>query len=263
MPLILNLMCLGALASACTTVLVNTTSGVSVIGRTMELGSMDLPTDVTNTKMWRMMTVPRGNLMPVPYGPDGLHLSIYGFAGIGFWAPETAETPPEVEGVMGEGMNEKGLTVSALSFNSQGAYEAPGSGKPALACVDVVPYLLGSAKTAAEAVALLRGVAVVDDAHLTPLVGRFHWAVQDAAGAMVVLEYVGGALHVQCPSTAASTSARSSSMPRRRPPSSRDPRSHNTPPPRARVKRERESRLLNPPPGSTDPERTLRHRVPG
>ena len=26
--------------------------------------------------------------------------------------------------------------------------------------------------------------------------GRFHWAVQDAAGAMVVLEYVGGALHV-------------------------------------------------------------------
>ena len=143
-----------------------------------------------------MMTVPRGNLMPVPYGPDGLHLSIYGFAGIGFWAPETAETPPEVEGVMGEGMNEKGLTVSALSFNSQGAYEAPGSGKPALACVDVVPYLLGSAKTAAEAVALLRGVAVVDDAHLTPLVGRFHWAVQDAAGAMVVLEYVGGALHV-------------------------------------------------------------------
>ena len=97
---------------------------------------------------------------------------------------------------MGEGMNEHGLTVSALSFNSQGAYEAPGSGKPALACVDVVPYLLGSATTAAEAVARLRGVAVVDDAHLTPLVGRFHWAVQDAAGAMVVLEYVGGALHV-------------------------------------------------------------------
>ena len=42
MPLILKLMCLGALASACTTVLVNTTSGVGVIGRTMELGSMDL-----------------------------------------------------------------------------------------------------------------------------------------------------------------------------------------------------------------------------
>jgi len=56
----LALLGLGALASACTTVLVNTTSGVGVIGRTMELGSMDLPTDVTNTKMWRMMTVPRG-----------------------------------------------------------------------------------------------------------------------------------------------------------------------------------------------------------
>ena len=182
----LALLGLGALASACTTVLVNTTSGVGVIGRTMELGSMDLPTDVTNTKMWRMMTVPRGSSI------IGSHSSVYGSMGIGFWAPE----PAEVEGVMGEGMNEKGLTVSALSFNSQGAYEAPGSGKPALACVDVVPYLLGSAKTAAEAVALLRGVAVVDDAHLTPLVGRFHWAVQDAAGAMVVLEYVGGALHV-------------------------------------------------------------------
>ena len=191
MPLILNLMCLGALASACTTVLVNTTSGVAVVGRTMELGSMDLPTDVTNTKMWRMMTIPRGGGIG-QVRADGFHSSVYGFAGIGFWAPE----PAEVEGVMGEGMNEKGLTVSALSFNSQGAYEAPGSGKPALACVDVVPYLLGSAKTAAEAVALLRGVAVVDDAHLTPLVGRFHWAVQDAAGAMVVLEYVGGALHV-------------------------------------------------------------------
>ena len=97
---------------------------------------------------------------PIPRGggigqvrADGFHSSVYGFAGIGFWAPE----PAEVEGVMGEGMNEKGLTVSALSFNSQGAYEAPGSGKPALACVDVVPYLLGSAKNAAEAVALLRG----------------------------------------------------------------------------------------------------------
>ena len=45
----LALLGLGALASACTTVLVNTTSGVGVIGRTMELGSMDLPTDVMNS----------------------------------------------------------------------------------------------------------------------------------------------------------------------------------------------------------------------
>ena len=48
MQITLALLGLGALASACTTVLVNTTSGVGVIGRTMELGSMDLPTDVTN-----------------------------------------------------------------------------------------------------------------------------------------------------------------------------------------------------------------------
>ena len=46
MQITLALLGLGSLASACTTVLVNTTSGVGVIGRTMELGSMDLPTDV-------------------------------------------------------------------------------------------------------------------------------------------------------------------------------------------------------------------------
>jgi len=186
LPLVLGVVGLGALASACTTVLVNSTSGVGVIGRTMELGSMDLRPDVTNTKMWRMMTVPRGATVPLG---EGSRAAAHGSAGVGFWAPNAAS------GVLGEGMNERGLTVSALSFNSQGAYEAPGSGKPSLECVHVVPFLLGAAATAAEAVALLRGVAVVDDA-FTPLVGRFHWTIQDASGAMVVLEFVGGDLRV-------------------------------------------------------------------
>jgi choloylglycine hydrolase len=109
---------------------------------------------------------------------------------VGFFPPGAGE------GTLGEGMNEHGLTVSAQSFNSQGRYQEPAEGKKALSCVSVVPFLLGLAKSASEAVALVEEVAVVDEPAFSAMVGRFHWSVQDETGAMVVLEYVDGALRL-------------------------------------------------------------------
>jgi choloylglycine hydrolase len=182
-PMKFGVVLFAAAATACTTVLVNSTDGVSVIGRTMELGSMDLPPRVTNEEVWKMMTYPRGSRLP------GAGETQIGSVGVGFYPPGASE------GTLGDGMNEFGLSVMALSFNSQGAYQETATG-PSVPCTQVVPFLLGTAKSVAEAVARLEKSTVVDDPAFSALVGRFHWSVQDETGAMVVLEYVGGELRV-------------------------------------------------------------------
>mmetsp|Transcript_7158 Transcript_7158/g.22579 ORF Transcript_7158/g.22579 Transcript_7158/m.22579 type:complete len:409 (+) Transcript_7158:77-1303(+) len=171
---------------ACTTVRVMSGNGVPVIGRTLELGSHNLPEYVTNEVMWRMMTVPRG-----VEGNDLGYVAISGMKQAG-----------SIENPATEGMNEAGLCVSAQSFNYQrdASYQTKtGGDEPVVLGQGVVTFLLRSAETVADAVKLMKSVRVIDDPEFSATLGRAHWAIQDAGGGFAVIEYVDGEL--QCHSS--------------------------------------------------------------
>mmetsp|Transcript_115938 Transcript_115938/g.289586 ORF Transcript_115938/g.289586 Transcript_115938/m.289586 type:complete len:375 (+) Transcript_115938:57-1181(+) len=88
-----------------------------------------------------------------------------------------------------EGMNDAGLTVSALVL-SESVYEERQEGMPAVKAEDVIPELLTHCDSVASALDFLASVRVV----LSPLtmVLSAHWAITDASGQSVVVEYLQG-----------------------------------------------------------------------
>ncbi len=83
-----------------------------------------------------------------------------------------------------DGLNEKGLAVADLMAgdNAQTNQE---SGKPALTTTSALCYLLKNAATVDEALDLLRGIDMHSD-----IGAAHHYAISDATGRRVVVEYV-------------------------------------------------------------------------
>ncbi|CAE6932860.1 unnamed protein product [Symbiodinium natans] len=147
-----------------------------LIPRTMELW------DLFNTTKYSIEAFPRGNgnrfgwLAP---------LNIFHF-------------PPAYQPLKFpfEGMNEAGLTVSAL-YLAQSVYEQPQPGKPGFSALEFVPAILANCSTVDEVVATLESVTV-----LTPFIpgvpeealktATLHWAIADASGRSIVVEYLQG-----------------------------------------------------------------------
>jgi len=93
-----------------------------------------------------------------------------------------------------EGMNEKGLTVSALLL-AESAYQTPGlSGKTDVSSLDLVARLLESCDSVDSALAFVDSVSVVQPQNpvLHKLAAGLHWAITDTTGRSVVLEYLNG-----------------------------------------------------------------------
>ena len=170
-------------SASCTTVVVNATKEDAVaIGRTMELG-IPLSIKETNT-LWALVTTPRGATLG-----KGISLP-YGFVSIS----GAVDNVTSLETVV-EGMNEKGLTVSVQTLRRAGYEEAAGD-RPALTFTSVAAYLLGACASTSDVAGALAKVRVVDGALVAALMGRAHWAVSDARGSSVVVEYVAGALDI-------------------------------------------------------------------
>mmetsp|Transcript_18303 Transcript_18303/g.27185 ORF Transcript_18303/g.27185 Transcript_18303/m.27185 type:complete len:350 (+) Transcript_18303:2-1051(+) len=137
-----------------------------VIGRTMELSNL------MGSTTYDIEVVPRnetagtfGYLAP---------MSIFKFLTI------TTKVPAE-------GMNEHGFSVSALLF-SQSRYEEPQEGLPSLRPEDVVGSLLAHCADIQSALKYLGSVRVTAQSELFDL----HWALVDATGRSVVVEYLEG-----------------------------------------------------------------------
>jgi choloylglycine hydrolase len=168
-------------ANACTTVTVNASDGTTVIGRTMELG-IPLTEKETNT-LWSLVTTARGAQL----GDQTLPLGFVAIAG--------AFHNESSLGLVAEGMNEKGLTVSVQTLRGA-EYQKKNDDTPALKFTDVAPYLLGSCTVVGDVAAALAKVTVVDSEPMGDVMQRAHWSVADAAGSSLVVEYVGGALRL-------------------------------------------------------------------
>lgn len=83
-----------------------------------------------------------------------------------------------------DGVNEKGLAVADLMAGDN-AETHQETGKPALTTTSALKYLLNRAATVDEAVELLRGIDMHSD-----IGSAHHYAIADASGRSVVVEYV-------------------------------------------------------------------------
>ena len=83
-----------------------------------------------------------------------------------------------------DGINEKGLAVADLMAGDE-AVTHQNTGKPALTTTSAISYLLKNAATVDEALALLRGIDMHSD-----IGSAHHYAMADASGKSVVVEYV-------------------------------------------------------------------------
>ena len=83
-----------------------------------------------------------------------------------------------------DGINEKGLAVADLMAGDE-AVTHQDTGKPALTTTSAICYLLKNAATVDEALELLRGIDMNSD-----IGSAHHYAIADASGKSVVVEYV-------------------------------------------------------------------------
>lgn len=89
-----------------------------------------------------------------------------------------------------DGINEKGLAVADLMAGDK-VQTKQESGKPALTTTTAICYLLKNAATVDEALDLLRGIDMHSD-----IGSAHHYAISDATGRSVVVEYVNNQMEV-------------------------------------------------------------------
>ena len=167
-------------ASACTTFRIQSKDGAILVGRSMELG-MPLQSAV--------MIVPRGHRLSSTrpdLKPGTSWVARQGFAGMNTLGADIST----------DGINEAGLSVGTLYIPGFVEYQpfpaAPGA--PAVSNLELSNWILGQFSTVGEVRAALPKIAVYD---LTlPPAGPqpLHWAISDAQGGSIVVEYVGGKL---------------------------------------------------------------------
>lgn len=86
-----------------------------------------------------------------------------------------------------EGVNEKGLCISALNFEGNAYYGKPITDKLSLASYEIIPYILATCATADEAEKVLKAVQITDtpfsdDIGVSPL----HWHIADKTRSIVL-----------------------------------------------------------------------------
>jgi choloylglycine hydrolase len=166
------------LADACTSFSVVTKDGAILIGRSLEFGL------VLDSKI---MIVPRGFKFtsPAPNGKEGLSWQAkYGFVGMNTKGAD--QTP--------DGLNEAGLSVGLLYLAGFAKYQevGPQDTSRALANLAVGNWMLSNFATVEEVKEAIKNVVVFD--YLPPGYGSFplHFAIYDAKGGALVIEYVNG-----------------------------------------------------------------------
>jgi len=172
-------------AQACTSLLLKSADGGFVYGRTMEF-SLPLQSQA--------MVMPR-QLARVGTGPSGE-------AGTGLqWTTKYAVVGLNALGleIFVDGMNEKGLVGGALYLPNLAEFqEVPAAeAKTSLASWEALTYILTSFATVAEVKQGLPKIKVnrAEQATFKSAV-PLHLTLHDASGASLVVEYVGGALHL-------------------------------------------------------------------
>ncbi len=172
-------------AGACTFITLTGADGTVVASRTMEWGSFDLSPAMT--------FVPSGtafSAMAMPDGKEGAKWTAkYDVAGVTLLG----------QMLFGDGVNSEGLNVSLLYLPGFAEYQAydPEKASTSLAPVDFTGFMVSQFATVAEVREAVKNIRVVPV--VTPELGAtapVHFSVTDKSGDQIIVEYVGGSLHV-------------------------------------------------------------------
>lgn len=169
---------------ACTVFGLKAGDGSVVVGRSMEF-SLDLKYDA--------VVVPRQKAYasPAPGGKGGLAWKTrYGYVGIASLGMDYG---------VSDGMNEKGLAVGLLWFESDMKWQEvqPGDEPRALAQILVGDWILGNFASVAEVRQAIGSVKVFGHTDpITKIAPTLHFIVYDAAGGCLVIEYEEGRCHL-------------------------------------------------------------------
>lgn len=172
----------GSATDACTTLSVSDTKGGVYFGRTLEM-ALDLPYEVTYFPAGREIDSTHAESTTGLRYRTKHHL-------LAVTVPLASPTDLKVV----EGLNEEGLTFSALAFPAVGPEGDPDGTRKALAAIDLGSWALGqftttaAVKAALEAEpAILNALSVMGNAKIP-----VHYVLHDRSGAGIVVEYVGG-----------------------------------------------------------------------
>lgn len=181
---------LGQKAEACTGIRLIAEDGSPVFGRTMEFGADMLE--------FNLIVVPRRTPFRgvTDTGENGMAWNgKYGFV---------AAIPYDIMAAS-EGVNEKGLQAGAFFFQpfDRAKYMVPDPAqyKNTIASWQVLTWVLSQAATVEDVKKLLPDVRVVDAVPIPKTEGwdfepKIHYAINDASGASIVVEYIDGKLHI-------------------------------------------------------------------
>lgn len=171
----------------CTALVYTDAGGASYLGRTLEL-TMDLPYQIA----WLPAGLPARS--QVPGHPAVDYTLRHGFLSVTMPARvPTAETPIGLADLkVIEGLNEAGLAFSLLSYPSAGgAQRGVEATRAVLSVSDLGAWVLGLFTSVVEVKAALAAQPVMLEA--LPLLGGvmspFHYVVNDASGASLVIEF--------------------------------------------------------------------------
>lgn len=177
------------MAEACTSLRIMTADGYPIYGRTMEFSSA--------TIAWQLAIYPRGVTFTglAPNGEKGLSWTAkYGFVG--------ALGGGIKDGAVTDGMNERGLVVGLLIFNGS-QYQVPKGEadiKKTIAYWQVGNYILSNFATVGEVKKALTDDVLVANTPLPSYLSLpslpVHYAVHDADGNALVIEYIDHQLHI-------------------------------------------------------------------
>jgi choloylglycine hydrolase len=173
----------GRIANACTGIRLKAADGTVVFARTLEFG-IDLGSEV--------LVIPRGYARTgtTPEGDSGLK-----------WTAKYASVGMNAEGlpILIDGVNEKGLAAGLFYFPTTAGYAKynPSQAAKTIAPWEVGSWILENFATVDEVRRNL-GSVVVPEVILKQMgfVPPVHYAIHDASGKSIVIEYVSGSLHV-------------------------------------------------------------------
>lgn len=175
-----------SIGQACTSLLYTDANGASYAGRTLEL-SMELPYKVTY--------VPTGTT----FGSQADQHHVLNFSTKNAFVSIGVPDPLNGQVKVFQGLNDKGLTFSLLAFPStDGPADAVSKTTAVLAAIDLGAWTLSqfdtvaAVKEALEKQPVLVTAMLPHDEFKTP----FHYALNDASGASIVIEYSNGEQHV-------------------------------------------------------------------
>lgn len=190
MPRFISLMCclfivllLAPGGEACTSICIKTSDGLVFYARTME-GAVNFHSKLT--------VIPKGTALRGTL-PNNTSKGLKWTAKYGMVGMNALGTP-----FLADGINAKGLAVGTLMFPGYAAYQPfdPRQANITLAQYELGTWLLSNFATVPEVRQAMHRVRVVwgpkDLAGLLPL----HFAVHDAQGNSLVIEYVKGKLHL-------------------------------------------------------------------